>query len=406
MLEATDKKALLNSILRSKEFTSSQVYQNLLAYLVEASINNTKPKEYQIATEVFHKSANFDPNDDTIVRVHIYNLRKKLDQYYSNEGKNELFRIEIPKGHYGINFINNCKSDPKTVKRHYYWLSAVILLGLSNLLFIYLYTSQKSSRGRLFDYSTDAIWSNFLSSPIPKQIVLGDHYFFVKDARIREKRTIMRRDDVNTTDDLDIYKSENIERQNYKPLNYPMFPKNSVWPFTELIKVFTASQVPFVINYASAVTALDIKNYNTLFVGSFHTLASFNQTFRKSAFSYHVYPNVLTYHDEAKDTTITMPEVGDPVYYHIDYGVVRKIPGPNNNIIFIFASFHETGTTGIVKYFLDATCLGELKNLFMQKYGRVPDYFEILFKASGYDRTVYKTEIIYLQEIDPGMTFW
>ena len=88
------------------------------------------------------------------------------------------------------------------------------------------------------------------------------------------------------------------------------------------------------------------------------------------------------------------------------YTAHRKIPGPKENLVFIFTSFHETGTIGIIKYFTDPASLEELRSKFIQELGHVPQYFEILFKASGYDRTVYSTEILFIHEISPEENFW
>ena len=405
-LDNIDKKAILDKILQSHAFANSQVYKDLLRYLVEASINNVTPKEYTIATEVFQKGPGFDPSQDTIVRVYMYNLRRKLAQYYSDEGMDEQVRIDVPKGHYSIEFSLYQKPKKSASLNRHIWIIPLIVLFLSNIFFIYKYSVTKSLPGRSGVHHDDLVWSSFFSNNAPKQIVLGDHFFFLKDSGSREKRTIMRRDDINSVNDLDAYKAESVERRNYKLLEYPMFPRNSVWPCADIIKLFMNNHLDFELNFSSNVTAQDIKNYNLLFIGSFHTLAVFDQTFRNSASQYLVYPNVLSYYDEINDSLITLPEEGDPLSHHVDYGIVRKIPGPNKNIVFIFTSFHETGTIGIVKYFTNKESLEKLEELFIRRFGHVPLYFEIIFKASGYNRTVYSTEIIYIKEIDPDTTFW
>jgi len=406
MLNNSEKKSILKRILQSDAFVNSQVYQKLLAYLVEASINNKTPKEYDIATDVLHKTPDFDPSQDTIVRVHIYNLRKKLDHYYSHEGSEEEFRIELPKGHYEINFVDFKKSKIKTGTPRYYWLVPIVLLILSNLFFLVKYFSAKETPKSVNCCLASPIWKDFLTSGLAKQIVLGDHFFFIKDSDNREKRTILRRDDINTWDEFSVYKAAQIERRNYIKLRYPMFPRNSVWPFADIVNLFSKTDQNFSLNYSSNVTGNDFKNNDMLFIGSLHTLTNLSQIFRNSNFKYQIYPNVVSYYDEINDTLITCPEVGDPVTYHIDYGIVRKIPGPTNNIIFIFTSFHETGTIGIIKYFMNQATLQELEQKFMQKMGHVPPFYEILFKASGYNRTDYTTEIVYLTEIGPDIKLW
>lgn len=407
MFSKKEKMAVLNRILESETFSNSNVFQDLLSYLVNASINEKSPKEYAIATDVFHKGADFDPGKDTIVRVYIYNLRKKLEHYYTNEGSGERIRIEIPKGHYEINFVTYQKINPNLTKKHFWGYGLLLILIVSNIFFLYKYVTQpKPEIAAEPKLNSDIIWGDFFAHNTPKQVVLGDHFFFVKDSHSRENRIILRRDDINDETEFKNYLSQKEERQNWVKLRYPMFSRNSVWPFADILRFLFQNHQTYEINFASNITAIDIKNYDLIFVGSFHTLANFNQTFRKSKFSYKVYPNSLTWFDETRDSLIVKPEEGDPVSYHVDYGIVRKLPGPNNNIIFIFTSFHETGTIGIVELFTNPQSLKKIEEKFINKYGYVPEFFELQFKACGFNRTVYKTEIEYITEIKGDMKFW
>jgi len=68
-------------------FQDREIYKTLLEYLVDASLREITPKEVTIAHDVFKKSRGFNAAEDTTVRVHMHNLRKKLDEYYQDEGK-------------------------------------------------------------------------------------------------------------------------------------------------------------------------------------------------------------------------------------------------------------------------------------------------------------------------------
>jgi hypothetical protein len=61
-------------------------------------------KEYQIATEVFGRQADFDPQLDSMVRVQAGRLRAKLGEYYNSEGSSDHLIVELPKGSYAIAF--------------------------------------------------------------------------------------------------------------------------------------------------------------------------------------------------------------------------------------------------------------------------------------------------------------
>jgi hypothetical protein len=58
-------------------------------------------KEYNIATEVFARPANyFNAGDDAIARVEIHRLRKRLKEFYESEGRNHRVQVCIPPGTY------------------------------------------------------------------------------------------------------------------------------------------------------------------------------------------------------------------------------------------------------------------------------------------------------------------
>jgi len=63
-------------------------------------------KEYTIAVEALGRRAAFDPQTDTIVRVIVHALRKRLLEIYQTEGANHPVRLIIPAGHYGPSFVH------------------------------------------------------------------------------------------------------------------------------------------------------------------------------------------------------------------------------------------------------------------------------------------------------------
>ena len=73
----------LARILKDKNFSRSKIYGRLLRFLVNASLEEKEIKEVIIGTELFGKD--YDPiKFDNKVRVYVYHLRKKLDEYYEN----------------------------------------------------------------------------------------------------------------------------------------------------------------------------------------------------------------------------------------------------------------------------------------------------------------------------------
>ncbi len=132
MISSSEKLSVLEKILKNSEFAESKNYQELLRYLVQASIPGEPRKESAIAMTVFGKDLTKDMSDGTTVRVHVHNLRKKLDCYYLTEGKNDPIKLSIPKGHYLVQFTGSATANKKQ-KSHVVSLCFIFLCSPSSL---------------------------------------------------------------------------------------------------------------------------------------------------------------------------------------------------------------------------------------------------------------------------------
>jgi hypothetical protein len=96
----------IENIIRSHSLRGSESLCKLLQYLAKQSLNQPQAplKEYQIATEVYGRPADFDPHTDSTIRVQAGRLRLKLAEYYATEGAADLIVVKIPKGSYHLTF--------------------------------------------------------------------------------------------------------------------------------------------------------------------------------------------------------------------------------------------------------------------------------------------------------------
>ena len=101
-IAASDVRAELDQILRSRVFIQSHRIRRFLQFIVEESLLGQphRLKEYPIGLEVFDRREAFDPRVDSIVRVEARRLRNKLDEYYRTEGRDDHVRILLRKGSY------------------------------------------------------------------------------------------------------------------------------------------------------------------------------------------------------------------------------------------------------------------------------------------------------------------
>ncbi len=108
----------IERLAHSPALHNSEALCKLLRYLAEQSLNNPGAaiKEYQIATEVFHRSSDFDPQLDSVIRVQAGRLRTKLASYYSSDGEDDRVIVELPKGNYAVHVRENPRTAAKAAE--------------------------------------------------------------------------------------------------------------------------------------------------------------------------------------------------------------------------------------------------------------------------------------------------
>jgi len=104
----------LHAVLRSALFVRSPALAHLLTYVCEKAFlgEEDRIKEYSIAVDVFGRSADFEQDSDSIVRVEANRLRKRLAEYYKSDGAGNQLRITIPVGQYVPVFETHLQVSP------------------------------------------------------------------------------------------------------------------------------------------------------------------------------------------------------------------------------------------------------------------------------------------------------
>lgn len=111
MTERAQFLAEIERLVASHTLHGSESLCKLLRYLGNQALGHpgVAVKEYQIATEVYGRQADFDPQLDSMVRVQAGRLRTKLTEYYNTEGASDRYVIELPKGSYAVAFHERAK---------------------------------------------------------------------------------------------------------------------------------------------------------------------------------------------------------------------------------------------------------------------------------------------------------
>ncbi len=409
MIDKSTAEKILKKILSSQHF-SGESDQKFLKYLVNAALKDETPKETTIAFEVFERGADFNPAQDSIVRTHIYALRKKLETYYLSDGKDDEVRLVIPKGHYKVEFrIIALKKIPHLLQTipHY------ILIGISIfLLIVSIYSWRKNIslskriEALTFIEKENPIWKHFLLSEMPTLIIIGDYYVFQQSYQKLGRERFIRDVEINSKEDLVKYievHPEEKDRINETNLSY--LGKEVPWCLQKLFNIFKGFDKDRVkIKLASCLLWENIHENNIIFIGHFKTLRIMSHFFDRLRFKYQLFPHKIYY---CPNHTDTLETISLESYYrhgfHSDFAVVAKFPGGNNNTIMIITSFSSFGKIESLKKLTDSTFPTEILNGKYTNNKTFSPYFEILFRVYGIEHYGYNTEILKFNEADTNI---
>jgi len=105
--ESAAVRAELERVVTSRCFQLAGRAKDFLTYVVEETLAGRadRVKGYTIGVEVFGRSAaEFDAQNDPLVRVEAGRLRRRLVEYYASEGLANSMRIGLPRGGYAAEF--------------------------------------------------------------------------------------------------------------------------------------------------------------------------------------------------------------------------------------------------------------------------------------------------------------
>jgi hypothetical protein len=195
----------IDKLVNSHALHGSESLCKLLRYLAKHALDHPGApiKEYQIATEVFARSSDFDPQLDSMVRVQAGRLRVKLAEYYNSDGADDPIVVELPRGTYVLSFhhrvggTSRAHSAPPSEKgwegaaprRHTYrnWIiatvSLAVLLAASSAVILSLVSNRNSAQAGIsheFEAPPAAFrvfWNGFVSGQEEPWVIFSNAKF-------------------------------------------------------------------------------------------------------------------------------------------------------------------------------------------------------------------------------------
>ncbi len=110
--------SLTQRVVNSRGFHHCPKLRAFLLYVCENTLLGHPDDvcEQMIGSKVYGRSPNYNTSEDTIVRTEAWKLRKRLEAYFADEGRDELMVIEMPKGGYVPRFIPHKQPSPEVIE--------------------------------------------------------------------------------------------------------------------------------------------------------------------------------------------------------------------------------------------------------------------------------------------------
>ena len=391
-------------IVESGALGRSRSYVRLLEYLVQCSERGVRPKEVEIAADVFDKGSEFDPNQDSFVRVYVHNLRQKLEKYYASHSADGEVRLSIPRGEYRLTVVEADESAGKGAFRVAppIWVAAIVALLVVNLVVVLGLRFGSPAPDGQQEVARTALWAELLSDDLPLLVVVGDYFIFAELDEFGMVTRLVREFDVNSSDDLDsLFVSDPDLLANYMDLDLTYLPQGSATALTELLRVVYAADKDVRITTMTEMRVADIRSRHILYVGYISALGTLMDfVFASSGLavgaSFDELQNLRT--GQLYTSGAAIP--GESNYE--DYGLVSSFPGPDGNQFLIVAGTRDSGLMHAAQAITTLADIGELEDVM----AAAPDgsatapAFEALYEVTGFDRINLDATLVYKAQLD------
>jgi hypothetical protein len=336
----------------------------LFDYLLERSLAADVPKEIEIALQVFGKSPSFDVSQDSVVRVYVHKLRRRLDDFYGRLTPPALSRIVIPKGEYRLALEHSAPEIiepdsappllPPPPQRPRPSLGRWLLVGLAMLgavavgAGVAVLVMTDRSAVDLRSVRQSAIWAPLLDDDLPITIVVGDYYLMGEADDEGHIRRLVREFYINSTDDfMNQVESSPQVMARYRNLNLTYLPAATAFALQDIVPLLSAKKRVRMMLMSDLKGSM-LKDMHIVYVGYISGLGILSDAVFAAS---RVTPGGS--YDELVDMTTrneyhsSAAEVGESHY--TDYGYFSTFPGPDHNRIVIIAGTRDTGVMHIAE---------------------------------------------------------
>jgi hypothetical protein len=426
----------MDRLLSNKRFANAPMKRRFIQLICKAYLDGRAEElnEYMIGCEVFGRNNSYNPALDPIVRVGAHELRKKLESYYKDEGKNDDILLDVPIGSYipvftrrthAPEIVETPEIDPPvpipipisitdSINHRQIFIRiglGVLVSAMMILVYLNWQLRQQIKREAAPKKVTEIynrIWGGLLKEANPALLVLSNPpvYRFGKTADgLAGPYT-----DLTTAESKvmeEIFMRERLVIKNWSPHRL-MLSYDEHTSIGETIGLFRIASVfnkmgkNLVLKQSRTVSAEDLKNHDSILLGSgwvneWQESMPVRKCFTTGAGAVIINHNLPPGQKQRYEARYD-EETGRLIE---DYAVITVKPGiSERKTLIVLAGMHSAGTQAAAEYLTDEEYLADLNRRLLELSDTIPRYFQVLLRVSVDNGTPTKISVEKVREFD------
>jgi hypothetical protein len=379
----------------------------LFDFLLTKSLSGEAPKEIEIALQVFAKNTSFDVSQDSVVRVYVHKLRRRLDEFY-NRTPFAPGRMVIPKGEYRLTLEPSAsppveeaepallpalagdaptaiEPDRSSRRLRSNWTlaavaAAVVIVAIAIGALTTAYFMGGNDAWELRSARRSSLWAPLLGDDRPITIVVGDYYLMGEtDASSSTIRRLVREFYINSHDDFMYHSELNPSGMaRYRNLDLSYLPVAAAYALQDIAPILSTKKNVRVV-LMSQLDGSILKTSHIVYVGYISGMGMLGDTvFAGSRLSPGgTFDELVDARTQARYVSKAAGTLsGDSRY--TDYGYLSTFPGPAGNRIVIISGTRDTGVMHSADAATHATTIDEIHD-----EAGAASSFESLYEVHG-----------------------
>lgn len=383
----------------------------LFDFLLSRSLSDEVPKEIEIALQVFGKGTNFDVAQDSVVRVYVHKLRRRLEEFAARSLTPYDSRITIPKGEYRLVLepstaiapvpavieslpVEAPSSRPPSQRR---WLAPALVAVaafIAGVVLTYVLTSNPQDRD-LDAVRHSAVWGPLLNDDLPITLVVGDYFLLGEVDQAGNVERLVREFYINSNQDfLDQLQLNSGQMTNYRNLDLTYLPSATAFALQDLVPVLNAGK-PVRVTLLSALDPTLLKSTHVVYVGYISGMGMLgDRVFAQSRLALGGSFDELHDTQTGADYVSTAMPMGPEGGAFRDFGYFSTFAGPNGNRVVVISGTRDNGVMHVAETLSRRAGVEEVT----RKAGGA-ESFESLYEVDGMARAGLNARVVFVSSM-------